>query len=702
MKDPLKYFRVEAREIVEQLQAALLELERSNEPGAVVARLLRLAHTLKGAARVVKQLEIATLAHRMEDLLVPLRNASERAGRDVIDQLLALVDDLARHVAQLAPAPAPETSSATVSPLPPQAPAPAAPPIAASAALTGAADEPMRLAGAPLEHVENLMDGVAEVGFQLGSIRHALPTLTECHNLAEQLAERLDPRRSADWGLVNALGAQGLASELEASLARLEREVTGQVERASRELGQVRDRVEQLRLVAAGSIFGSLERATRDAAVSLGKQAQFEGSGGEIRLDADVLSAVQRALVQAVRNAVAHGIEPHEQRRAGGKAPAGRVRLEVRRRGKQICFVCQDDGRGVSLADVRREAERLGHISASPRGPSADELLSLLLRGGISTSPVVSEVSGRGVGLDLIREALASVGGSVSLRTIAGQGTTVELTVPASLSALDALVVQAGGELAAIPLQAVVQAARLKPEHFNHSADTTSIVFEGQVIAFFPLAWLLRLPPQESPQGQAWTTLVVKGQAGYLALGVDRLLGAESIVARALPDSIDVDSTVAGVTLDADGNPRPLLDPDGLLTAAARGPLRAPRATPRKRRVLVIDDSLTTRMLEQSILESAGYEVELATSAEEGWELARAGSHDLFLVDVEMPGMDGFAFVERVRGDPGLASTPAVLVTSRASEADLTRGRAAGASDHIAKGEFDQVDFLERIGRLLR
>jgi two-component system chemotaxis sensor kinase CheA len=691
MKDPLKYFRVEAREIVEQLQAALLELERGNETGTVVARLLRLAHTLKGAARVVKQLEMATLSHRIEDLLVPLRSTGEPAGRDIIDQLLALVDDLARHVAQLAPPPAPEASSA-----------PAPPPIAGSTALASVPDEPMRLAGAPLEHVESLMDGVAEVGFQLGSIRHALPTLTECHSLAEQLAERLDPRRSADWGLVHALGAQALASDLESRLAKLEREMTGQVERASRELGQVRDRVDQLRLVAAGSIFGSLERATRDSAVSLGKQAQFEGSGGEIRLDADVLNAVKRALMQAVRNAVAHGIEPQDQRNAAGKPPAGRVRLEVRRRGKQICFVCQDDGRGVSLADVRREAERLGRISASPEGPSADELLSLLLRGGISTSPVVSEVSGRGVGLDLIREALAGVGGNVSLHTVAGQGTTVELTVPASLSALDALVVQAGGELAAIPLKAVVQAARLKPEHFNRSADTTSIVFEGQVIAFFPLAWLLRLPAREPPQDQAWTTLVVKGEAGYLALGVDRLLGAESIVARALPDSLDVDSTVAGVTLDADGNPRPLLDPDGLLTAAARGPLRPPRATPRKRRVLVIDDSLTTRMLEQSILESAGYEVELATSAEEGLELARAGSHDLFLVDVEMPGMDGFTFVEQVRGDAGLASTPAVLVTSRASADDLARGRAAGASDHIAKGEFDQVDFLERIGRLMR
>jgi len=159
---------------------------------------------------------------------------------------------------------------------------------------------------------------------------------------------------------------------------------------------------------------------------------------------------------------------------------------------------------------------------------------------------------------------------------------------------------------------------------------------------------------------------------------------------------------VAGVSLDSDGNPRLLLDPEGLIAAAKQQPT-PPRQDRRARRgILVIDDSLTTRMLEQSILESAGYEVELASSAEEGLEKALARHYDLFLVDVEMPGMDGFSFVERVRADPRLSGTPAVLVTSRASAEDLARGKAAGASGHIAKGEFDQVDFLERIGRLMR
>jgi two-component system chemotaxis sensor kinase CheA len=304
------------------------------------------------------------------------------------------------------------------------------------------------------------------------------------------------------------------------------------------------------------------------------------------------------------------------------------------------------------------------------------------------------------VGLDLIREALASVGGSVALRTTAGAGTSVELTVPASLAALDALLVEAGGEVSALPLKAVAQACRLASDELNRTAETTSLIFEGQVVPFFPLAWLLRRTTQD--ERGTWTVVVIKGQSGFLALGVDRLLGVDSVVARALSESIEVDSTIAGVTLDADGNPRLLLDPDGLIGAARQSPLRPAHGVVRKRSVLVVDDSLTTRMLEQSILESAGYAVDLATSGEQGLEMAKTGGYDLFLVDVEMPGMDGFSFVERVRADPRLAATPAVLVTSRASPEDLARGRAVGANGHIAKGEFDQVDFLERIDRLLR
>jgi two-component system, chemotaxis family, sensor kinase CheA len=691
MQDPLKYFRIEAREILEQLQAGLLELERGERSAECVPRLLRLAHTLKGAARVVRQLEIANLSHQLEDVLVPLRQAERELGPGEAERLLGFVDAIAEQIATLA---LPDTAPVAAEPAVLEAPVGPRP----LAAPDGAKLVPV----AHLEDVDVLMDGVAELSFQLGQARRCLPNIERSLNLAEQLTERLDPRRSAEWGAGSALSLRSLASDLSSRLSGLERELSTSLEQATRELGQIRDRVDQLRLVSVASMFGALERATRDAAVSLGKQAVFAAQGGELRLDADVLSAVQRALVQGVRNAVAHGIEPATERQRSGKPAQGRVILEVLRRGNRICFLCRDDGGGVDVAAVRREAARLGRLTSNANDPSSEQLLSLLLEGGISTSQSLTEVAGRGVGLDLVREALDSVGGSISLRTSPGQGTTLELNVPASLSALDALIVDAQSQLCAIPLASVVQAARLTTEDLNRTAASASISFEGQVVPFLPLARLLRVAEPDERERAVWSAVVVRGATGLLALGVDRLLGSESIIARSLPDSADVDPIVAGVTLDADGNPRLLLDSDGLVAAAKQLPLEPPRPRSSKRKILVVDDSLTTRMLEQSILESAGYQVELATSGEQGLEKAHGERYDLFLVDVEMPGMDGFTFIERTRADPRLSSIPAVLVTSRASAADLARGRAVGASGHVAKGDFDQVDFLEKIGRLLR
>lgn len=691
MADPLRYFRVEAREILEQLQSGLLEAERAGAEEANVARLLRQAHTLKGAARVVKEQQIAQLAHQLEDELVPLRGAPRALTPAEGQRLLTIVDGIADQLRQLAPAAPSEKPAAgeSVVSVPQRAERPAR-------------DEAPRVDAAPLEHVESLMAGVTELGFQLSNARLTLSDVGAGRSLAERLTERLDPKRRGELRAGTVAMLRGLASELDTRLTRVERELSTSMERAARELGQVKDRVDQLRLVAASQIFGTLERATRDAAVSVGKRALFEARGGELRLDADVLSAVQRALLQAVRNAVAHGIEPSAERLAQGKPEQGRITLDIERRGRQVSFLCRDDGRGVNLTGVRAELKRLGRLAPSPQDPSDEELLAQLMQGGVSTSRSVSEVAGRGVGLDLIREALAGVGGRATLRTKPGAGTSLELHVPASLSAFEALLVETTEQVSALPLGCVVKAARLASSELQRTADSRSLIVDGQVVPFVPLARLLKAARWRESERTTWSVVVIRAGAGLLALGVDRLCGSENVVARALPESARVDSTVLGVTLDVEGNPRLLLDPDGLLLAARSAPVAAVAAAPRRRLILVVDDSLTTRMLEQSILESSGYEVALATSGEQGLQLARQRAYDLFLVDVEMPGMDGFTFIEQVRADPSLAHTPAVLVTSRASAADVARGKAAGASGHIDKGEFDQLVFLAQIDRLMR
>jgi two-component system chemotaxis sensor kinase CheA len=325
----------------------------------------------------------------------------------------------------------------------------------------------------------------------------------------------------------------------------------------------------------------------------------------------------------------------------------------------------------------------------------------MLLRGGISTSRTVTDVSGRGVGLDIVREAVERLGGEVLFRTDLGQGTTFELVIPPSLASMDALMVEAGnsGGAIAIPLDAVRSTLRISAADICRTAPGATVLHEHKAIAFIPLS--TALDGGRWSADRTWTTIVVAGAEGLAAIGVDSLLGTARIVVRPLPEGLAASPIVAGARLDAESNPQLVLDPNALVAAAQRSGATEPDSPPQRRPVLVIDDSLTTRMLEQSILESAGYDVDVAMSGEEGLDTVRKKHYALILVDVEMPGMDGFTFIERIRSDPTLRDIPAILVTSRAAPEDRQRGRDVGAQGYIVKSEFDQAELLAMIRPLM-
>jgi two-component system chemotaxis sensor kinase CheA len=373
----------------------------------------------------------------------------------------------------------------------------------------------------------------------------------------------------------------------------------------------------------------------------------------------------------------------------------------VERRGNHVAFVCRDDGRGIDVEAVRTTAVARGLVPASQAsGLSTDQVIGLLLRGGLTTSRDVTELSGRGIGLDVARETAARLKGELSIRSEPGRGTTVEIRVPVSLAALHGLVVESAGTLATIPLEAIRQTLRVSATDVARSAGSDSILHEGKVIPFLPLDRVLGRSTSSSRARRAWSAVVVQIGDRSVAVGVDRFLGTSSIVLRSL--AVAADPIVAGASLDAEGNPQLVLDPNELVAAAERGYGAAlDGTTTRPAPILVIDDSLTTRMLEKSILESAGYEVEIAVSAEEALSKACDGRFSLFVVDVEMPGMDGFEFVETTRADPTLRSIPAILVTSRNAPEDRRRGEQAGARAYIVKGEFDQGKLLQTIRSLI-
>jgi two-component system chemotaxis sensor kinase CheA len=327
----------------------------------------------------------------------------------------------------------------------------------------------------------------------------------------------------------------------------------------------------------------------------------------------------------------------------------------------------------------------------------AEGLVQLLLKGGISTVATANELAGRGIGLDVVREAALRLGGEIKVETEPGKGTRIALIVPVSLSTLEALLMEAGGTVVALPAQSVRRTLRIAVE--EGARDT--ILHDGAAIPLTPLDGLLPRLPGVARAAPPRVAVVVAGETANAAIAVENLLGVATLVVQPLPGTVRADPMVAGAALDADGVPRLVLDPERLVAAARAAPpaeIAAPPAA--KAPILVIDDSLTTRMLEQSILESAGFEVDLAVSAEDALGKAALRRYGLFLVDVEMPGMDGFSFVAQTRADANFRAIPALLVSSRNGDDDRRRASEAGASGYIVKGEFDQTRFLDTIRRL--
>lgn len=689
-RDLYKYFRVEAREIVEQLSRGVLDLEQGAPAHDTVGRLLRLAHTLKGAAHVVKQAGIAQLAHQLEDALAPFANG-QAVPRQSAGDMLRQIDEINARLAALGSEPSPEQEKDQPNAIPTPAPV----------------DEVFDTVRVDIGDMDVLLDGIAEASVQVAGLKTKLAAIEQAADLGSLLLDQLAPRRgsiSAERSTISSSKARALAEDLTGLLKPLRRALDASVEQVERELAEVRDTASQVRLIPASAVFAPMRRAVRNSAETLGKHVDFETSGGEHRLDAHVLAAVRDALLHVVRNAVAHGIETPAERTAAGKNVAGKVTLHVHRRGNRVAFACQDDGRGFDVIALRR-AVVAGKVL--PESAAAlldvDDLLRAMVRGGISTSRTVTELSGRGIGLDVVRETASKLKAEVTINTKASQGTTVEISVPVSLLSLGAVIVQSSGASASLPLDAVRQTLRLSEDEIVHNPDSDSIVFEGKTIPYLSLSRALKQEtPRQHVNGSLSSAVVIRSGSDLAAVGVDRLLGTATILLRPIPPFAGVDPIVAGAALDAEGNPQLVLDPAALVVAA-----RASRAIEGKLPatptplVLVVDDSLTTRMLEKSILESAGYEVDLATSAEEALEKALSRRYDLFVVDVEMPGMDGFQFVAKARADAALCDVPSILVTSRSSREDKRRGEEVGARAYIVKNEFDQGHLLQVIRQLV-
>jgi len=484
--------------------------------------------------------------------------------------------------------------------------------------------------------------------------------------------------------------------------------------------GMVIDGLEQeikrVRMLPLSTITGTFSRMVRDLAHSAGKEAILEITGGDTELDKQVLEQIKDPLLHLLRNAVDHGLETKEARAKQGKAPAGTITLTAEQTGKNIVIRVSDDGSGLNLEAVRQSIARRGVLDVETLTEA--DLKEAIFTAGVSTSPIITDISGRGVGLDIVRRNVEALRGTVDVSSGLGQGTTFTLTLPLRLASSRGLVVQSAGHTFAVPLNAIQKIERYTPQQISSLEGHDTVLYDGQPLTLVRLSDVLELPPFSSPptggaQGEEEIlAIVVAAAERRMAFAVDGLGSEQEMVIKGLGKQLSRVGGIAGATVTGDRKVVLVLNVGDLIKLSMRGRQRSVLSTlsapvhaaaeNTQKQILIVDDSITTRTLEKNILEAAGYDVRLATDGQEALaNIASAGVPDLIVTDVAMPRMNGFELTQHVKEDASTGHVPVILVTSLDSDEDKAQGIAVGADAYIVKSSFDQDNLLETIEQLI-
>jgi chemosensory pili system protein ChpA (sensor histidine kinase/response regulator) len=492
-------------------------------------------------------------------------------------------------------------------------------------------------------------------------------------------------------------------SEIQTQLAGALGQFREEFDAFGRTLSGLQGELTRSRMAPVEQLFDRLRRPVSDAADRLGRQVRVSVSGEEVALDRTILDELYLPMLHLVRNSVAHGIEPADARRAAGKDPVGTVLLTAVQEAGQVVIEVADDGRGLDLARLTDKAVALGYL-APGEVPAPGMIEDLIFESGMSTSAKAGDVSGRGMGMDIVRREIQKLGGRIRVRTVAGRGVTFTIHMPLTLAVRRVLLVEQGGEVFAAPLHFAGRVVTLAEARVDTTAGVRRIEIDGRWLPLAALSGLLDGAGDADFRRGSAVVLRLGDQAA--ALRVDRVLGQEEIVVKKLGDLLDGHPLLAGATFSGDGDVILILDVPGLLdraagrsasaapspgtASAAPAPRRAdqpvaPAAPAGRLRVLFVDDSLSVRRVAEKFLRGAGCEITLAVDGRDGQEKLRAGAFDLVFTDLEMPRLNGYEFLREIRRVPAYRDLPVVLVTSRSGDKHREQARLAGATDYVTK-----------------
>jgi len=472
--------------------------------------------------------------------------------------------------------------------------------------------------------------------------------------------------------------------------------------------GELQESALKMRMLPLATVFSTLPRTVRDISKVMGKDIELVLEGNETELDKKVIENIGDPLIHMIRNSIDHGIEAPEERVKQGKPERGIVRISAYNEGGDVVIEVSDDGSGLSIEKIKAKALRKKILDEETLNTMPEaEIIDLIFNPGFSTSEIITDVSGRGVGMDVVRKNLVeNLKGSIQIENRPGQGTTFYVRLPLTLAILRVLLVTVAETMFAIPINYVKEILTIPLKEVIHILDKGAINLREEIIPIANLVDLLKLPGSASKKDQDLLIILTRVGDEKLGLVVDTLLDEEDMVVKPLPLHMKDINLVSGVVITGDNTVVNVLNVPGLwkVTKEVHVPKSVKETVANKiqmANILVVDDSVSTREIEKSILEAKGYQVDLAGDGIEAFEKAKASEYDLIITDIEMPRMDGFSLTKQLRKDDLYKDIPVIIVTSREKEEDKRRGVEVGADAYIIKGAFDQSRLVETVQNLV-
>jgi len=718
------------------LTQGLLALERDPAAAETLEALMRAAHSLKGAARIVGLDAAVQVAHVMEDCFVAAQKGLILLGAGAIDVLLRSSDLFGRiaktpteefAIWQNENAPEIEQMVASVNAIisgetPAEtgsrpAPAPAETPKEPTPPLETAPkgdDRVLRVAATNLNRLLGLAGEALVESRWLSPYAESLLRLKrqqiKLSKTLETLREMLSGQKLNEASLARLTDAQQQAAACVLALS----ERHGELELFTRRSVSLSHRLNREVLASRMRPFADgiqgFQRMVRDLARQLGKEVELQIIGETTQVDRDVLERLEAPLGHLLRNAVDHGLEFPQERLEAGKPREGIVRMEARHVAGLLMIVIEDDGRGVSTEALRKAvvAKRLTTREVA-ESLSEEELLDFLFLPGFSMRDQVTEISGRGVGLDVVQNMVKAVGGSVRVSTRPGCGVRFALHLPLTLSVMRFLLVEVAGEPYALPLARITRTLQVTRGEIESLEGREHVPFEGQRVGLVSAAQIFGKTPLVT--GEEISVVFLGERGKRFGVVVDRFLGERQLVVQPLDPRLGKIKDISAGALMPDGSPVLILDVDDMVRSVellvSHGrldrvqPAEVAQADRLRKRVLVVDDSLTVRELERKLIGNAGYEVEVAIDGMDGWNAVRTQAFDLVVTDIDMPRLDGIELVRLIKNDPRLKSIPVMIVSYKDRPEDRNRGLEAGADYYLTKGSFHDETLLNGVRDLI-